>query len=255
MFQENNILILFNNTFYQIAKYIMFGQIVVTNQWGFHTSPPFHPMITHLTLNPSAVFEKWVDQSPLTLTGATVRSLNPTYPIMSNVFKRWSSIIDMQLADITAPTFLEMASILDTTSFELEVTNSNNDVATDTKTITAILPVFYWVVSWWSKPTKDQILIDSWSKMVIPSNGTIILSFNSWPTDWLWFAIPNTSTSKTKWFVDVLNNGFIGWGANLFDSENIVNIDSPNLFWSNEDYKIYVSNRQSWIVVPMQLLN
>jgi len=49
----------------------------------------------------------------------------------------------MQLADITAPTFLEMASILDTTSFELEVTNSNNDVATDTKTITAILPVFY----------------------------------------------------------------------------------------------------------------
>ena len=122
-------------------------------------------------------------------------------------------------------------------------------------TITAIYPWFYWKVSGWSKPTKNQALINSGTKIVWSSTGTITATFASASTDWLWFAIPATSTSKTKWFIDALNNGSIGGGSNLFDTESVVAIDSPTVLRNGINYKIYVSNYTTQVVSPMQLQN
>ena len=234
---------------------MVFWSLFVSDQGRKTVTPPFHIITATLTINPSAVFEKWVDQAPMLLTGTAVRSSNPIYAIVSTVYKRAWSIIETHLGDLTNTLYTEATPITDTTTFSLEVTDANSDVATDTKTITAVYPYFRGVVTGGSKPTKNQALIDSWNKVVADSDGPISVNFNSWATDRLWFAIPAAMTSKTKWFVDVLNHGAI-WGAsNLFDTESVVSIDSPDAYRSWVNYKIYVSNRQSGQLLAMLLQN
>lgn len=126
---------------------------------------------------------------------------------------------------------------------------------TKSTTITAIYPYFRGKVSGGSKPTANQALIDSGTKVVSGSNGTITVSFASDATDWIWFAIPQTSTSKTKWYVDAINNGDIWTPSDLFGAEDLVSIDSPTLLWNGVTYKIYVSNYQTEVVSPMELRN
>ena len=128
-------------------------------------------------------------------------------------------------------------------------------VITANNTITAIYPYFYGKVSGGSKPTKDQALINSWNKVVAGSSSTITVSFGSVATDRIWFAIPATSTSKTTWYIDALNNWPIGGVSNLFDTETSVAIDSPTVLRNWVQYKIYVSNYQSAVSSAMQLRN
>jgi hypothetical protein len=203
------------------------------------------------------IFEKWAEQAPLTLTASFVNSLNPRYPVTSVVFKRWVTTIDTKLwADLATPqTFVEAPTIIDTVTFSAVVSDSKPESATPTRTLTAIYPWFYGKVAGWVKPTKDQALINSGTKVVGTSTGTITATFASGPADRIRFAIPQTSTSKTAWYIDAINNWAIGWGGNLFDSESIVSIDSPTVLWNGVNYKIYVSNYQSEVVSPMQLQN
>lgn len=127
-------------------------------------------------------------------------------------------------------------------------TNSN-------RTLTAIYPYFYGTLTGTTKPTKDQSLINGGTKVVGSSTGTITVNFNSTADEYLWFAIPSTSTSKTKWYVNALNNGDIGGGTNLFDSEGVVSVDSPSAYWSGVDYKVYMSNYKSEVTESMELKN
>ena len=75
-------------------------------------------------------------------------------------------------------------------------------------------------------------MITSGTKVVAPSTGTITINFNSGATDRLWFAIPSSSTSKTKRYVDTINNGDIGVApSDLRDTEfGPVTINSPDGF-------------------------
>lgn len=123
------------------------------------------------------------------------------------------------------------------------------------RTITALYPYFWGKVSWWARPTRDQALIDSWNKVVASSTGTITINFNSVATDWLWFAIPSTSTSKTKWYVNPLNNGNIWAPTDLFDALELEVIDSPTLLWNGVEYKIYVSTFTTAVTDPIELRN
>lgn len=83
-------------------------------------------------------------------------------------------------------------------------------------TVTSIYPVFYGKVASGgappgaNRPVANQALIDSGTKLVIPSTGTITLNFNTNADEYMWFAIPDSSPAKTKWFVNALNNGNIG---------------------------------------------
>lgn len=70
-------------------------------------------------------------------------------------------------------------------------------------------------------------------------NNDITIEFNSGVNDFIWFAIPVMSTSKTKWFVNTLNKGDIGGikniNGNLFPDPEIIT-------YSGTNYKLYISN-------------
>jgi len=98
-------------------------------------------------------------------------------------------------------------------------------------------------------------------KVVGVSNNTLNVVFNSTPDDYIWFATPNASTTKTCWFVNTLNSGIIGGavsaGGNLFPDPDtsITNMCSCDGYWDSETYKIYVSNKQTSATQNMQLRN
>ncbi len=100
-----------------------------------------------------------------------------------------------------------------------------------------------------NRPTSNQSLINSGNKVVADSNGTITVTYNSTSDDYIWFAIPMSSTTKTKWYVDALNNGNIGGavssGGNLFPTSDLIQINSPTSLWSNIYYKVFIANYQS----------
>lgn len=131
--------------------------------------------------------------------------------------------------------------------------------------VSSIYPVFYGKVAsggagaGQNRPVANQALINSGTKLVIQSNGTVTLSFNTTSDDYMWFAIPETSTSKTIWFVNALNTGNIGGavfaGGNLFPDPEVVSVDSPTVLWNGINYKIYIANYQSAVSLPMELRN
>ena len=110
-----------------------------------------------------------------------------------------------------------------------------------------------------NRPLSNQALINSGTKVVANSNGTITISFNTTSDDYMWFAIPASSPLKTIWFINALNTGNIGGivsaGGNLFPSPDLVSINSPTALWAGIQYKIYVANYQSGVILPMELRN
>lgn len=141
--------------------------------------------------------------------------------------------------------------------------------STCTRTITGIFP-WYWGIessggaaSGVNRPTacniKDIITGGTYScKCVGYSTGTILVNFGSTNDDYIWFATPSGSTSKTCWYESALNNGSIGGvvsaGGNLFpDNESVTGVTTT--CWSGETYKIYVSNYQSAASTIIELRN
>ena len=136
---------------------------------------------------------------------------------------------------------------------------------TQSTTITGIYPYFYGTVNepgaaGANRPSSDQTLINgNDAKVVATSTGTISVDYNSTSDDYIWFATPATSTTKTVWFVTALNNGTIGGsvspGGNLFPDPDTVSINSPTGLWSSVSYKIYVSNVQTEVTDPIEFRN
>lgn len=128
-----------------------------------------------------------------------------------------------------------------------------------TQTITGIYPWFYGRVSSGNalpqanRPNANQALINTvtgstGAKVVGSSSGTIVVpDFNSTSDDYIWFAIPATSTPKTIWYENGLSNGVIGIANSKFLAPVNVAISSPfpNIIWSGINYNIYISDLQS----------
>jgi len=135
--------------------------------------------------------------------------------------------------------------------------------------ISGIYPYFYGTVAssgasaGGNRPASTPALVTGGTKVVAQSTGTIAIIFNSTSDDYLFFAIPTGSTSKTKWFVDALNNGNIGGavtpGGNLFPTFcTVTGVTSTiwgNVGCSSQTYKVYVSNYQTASSTSMQLRN
>ena len=134
-------------------------------------------------------------------------------------------------------------------------------------TITGIYPWFFGTFASGGAPAggnrpdpiiDGQTLINGGTKVVASSTGTITASFGSSADDYIWFATPATSTTKTVWFVDALNNGTIGGAVspsgNLFPSPVTTTYNSPTALWSSISYKMYISNFQT-SAGSMQLRN
>lgn len=132
-------------------------------------------------------------------------------------------------------------------------------------TVSSIYPYFYGKVASGgaapgvNRPLSNQALINSGTKVVASSAGTITVNFNSTSDDYIWFAVPASQPLKTSWFVNIINNGPIGGavmvGGNLFPAPDLVSINSPTALWAGVNYNIYVSNYQSAVVVNMDLNN
>ena len=131
--------------------------------------------------------------------------------------------------------------------------------------VSSIYPIFFGKVASGgagpgiNRPLSNQALINSGTKSVISSTGTITINFGSTADDYIWFAVPDTSPLKTVWFISTLNTGAIGGAVspsgNLFPAPTVVSINSPTALWSGVLYKIYVANYQSGVIVPMDLRN
>lgn len=121
------------------------------------------------------------------------------------------------------------------------------------RSFTGILPYFYGTSA--TQPTANQALIDSGSKTVANSDGTITINYGTVNNQYLWFAIPNASTTKQGWYVTDLNKGNIGTSGDLFNAHSLVEIDSPDAYWIDENYKIYITNYATSLTQPMQMRN
>lgn len=111
-------------------------------------------------------------------------------------------------------------------------------------TINGIHP-YFWGLSSNSLVATDVVSVIEagiTNKVVSSSSSTITITFNATSAEYLWFAIPSTSTSKTVWYVNALNTGSIGGGSNLFGSESTQSVNSPDSYWSSVNYKIYITN-------------
>jgi len=100
--------------------------------------------------------------------------------------------------------------------------------------------------------------LNTGNKVVAASTGTICTNFNGTVNDYLWFAAPAASCTKTCWYIDALNSGLIGGAVspagNLFPTPDTVT-GVTTTCWSGQCYKVYVSNKQTPSTSIMQLRN
>jgi len=146
---------------------------------------------------------------------------------------------------------------------------STGVTATSSKTITGTYP-WYWGIEasggvpiGVNRPTaccvKDVITGGTYGcKCVGLSTGTLFVNFGSTSDDYLWFATPVASITKTWWYVDALNNNAIGGAVNpagnLFPDPETVSAVTTTC-WSGQEYNIYISNKQSCSTSIMELRN
>jgi len=109
-----------------------------------------------------------------------------------------------------------------------------------------------------NRPVLDALDVTGGTKVLLCSENTLCINFNSNSSDYIWFAIPEFSTDKTVWYVNPLNNGSIGGGVtpggNLFPSYCSVTGVTTDI-WSGINYKLYLSNYQTTIGTIMEIRN
>ena len=136
--------------------------------------------------------------------------------------------------------------------------------STCTQNISGIYPYFYGTsagggcAAGVNRPSGTTSLITGGTKVVGLSNNTVCINFGSTSDDYIWFATPTASTTKTCWFITELNKGSIGGGVsagcNLFpDHDSIGGVGT--VLWSGQTYKLYISNYQTEVSSVMELRN
>ena len=99
---------------------------------------------------------------------------------------------------------------------------------------------------------RDAIASGQATKVVGRSNGTIEIPFEA-KGEYIAIAYPATSTTKTIWYVNALDNGEIPGG--LLGAPNTLPCNSPTNLWSNVNFKIHVSAGLITQPNPIQLKN
>lgn len=148
-------------------------------------------------------------------------------------------------------------------TYRIQGTNTNSGNFTRNFTIATTYPYFFGKTasggapSGSNRPTINQTLINSGTKVLEVSTGTVTVNFNSTADDYIWFAIPSVSASKTAWFVSALNNGAIGGSispsGNLFPDLQLLSVTT--VIWAGVSYKVYLSNYQTASTSNMELRN
>ena len=58
-------------------------------------------------------------------------------------------------------------------------------------------------------------------------------------------------TTKTNWYVTGINQGSIGSPSDFFGAVTTADIKSPNSYWDNVTFKIYISNTTTTQELPI----
>ena len=90
------------------------------------------------------------------------------------------------------------------------------------------------------------------TKVLASSTGTITIPFAA-NGEYIAVAYPATSTTKTIWYVNALDNGDIPGG--LLGAANTLPCNSPTNLWNNVHFKIHVSEGLITQTNPIQLKN
>ena len=117
-----------------------------------------------------------------------------------------------------------------------------------------IYPYFYYKSSSPITPAIMQSAIANGqaTKVLASSTGTITIPFAA-NGEYIAVAYPATSTTKTIWYVNALDNGEIPGG--LLGVANILPCNSPTNLWNNVNFKIHVSAGLITQTNPIQLKN
>ncbi len=189
-----------------------------------------------------------------------VNSPSNIYPFGSSPIGIGNNVISAKVCYCTGVQPYDSSGNVYNTPLAAGVTN------TFLRTITGVFP-WYWgkvtcaAAAGVGRPSacciKDMITGGTYEcKCVGLSTSSIEIQFNSTPSDYLWFATPNASSTKTSWYVDTLNSGTIGGGVspacNLFPAvDTVTNVTT--VCWSGQSYKVYVSNYQSCSTAIMEI--
>ena len=207
--------------------------------------------------------------------GSTIPSftITPTYTqrdggaISAYSYIRSGSVLGSGNSYTTSP-----YQITSTTTFQVSATYNegpiyndnlgtpdNNNIKagslTNTKTVNALYPYFYGKSS--TQPTAVSIAASiqagTATKVVADASGTVSINYNA-NSEFLWFAHLGTQTTKQKWFITTLNSGDIGSGS-LFNTPVPQNVTSPDGYWANVQYKVYVGGYATATTLPVELRN
>ena len=117
---------------------------------------------------------------------------------------------------------------------------ARTDLNASDRTITGIYPYFWGVSS--TQPTVSSIVNEiqngTANKVLSSASGSFTITFNA-SSEFLWFAHFAEYNDKTTWYVDGNNNGTIG--SKLFDNPQVSSVDSPDTYWTNINFDIYIS--------------
>lgn len=117
---------------------------------------------------------------------------------------------------------------------------ARTDLNASDRTITGIYPYFWGVSS--TQPTVSSIVNEiqngTANKVLSSAAGSFTITFNA-SSEFLWFAHFAEYNDKTTWYVDGNNNGTIG--TQLFDNPQVSSVDSPETYWTNINFDIYIS--------------
>jgi len=126
--------------------------------------------------------------------------------------------------------------------------------STQSTTVQGIYPYFWYKSSSPITAVSMQTAIANGSatKVVGVSTGTITITFAA-VGEYLAFAYPETSTTKTVWYVTALSTGSIPGG--VFGSATVLSCNSPTSLWSGINYNIHVTAGLITESAQMQLRN
>jgi hypothetical protein len=177
-------------------------------------------------------------------------------------------------------TTLGTGSTYSTTSFQISTTNTfqvsarynegpiyndnlgnpdNNNIKAgsliNTITLNTLYPYFYGKSN--TQPTAASIATaiqnGTATKVLADASGTVSITYNA-NAEFLWFAHLGTQTTKQKWFIATLNSGDMGSGG-LFNTPVPQNVTSPNGFWTNVQYKVYIGGYATSTTGALELRN
>lgn len=226
--------------------------VAATNQELWHD-------LTHAFLLP--VLSNFTSvQSPLvevgtTITGTKIFTWSLTHAanieLVSGIIKEGSTPIltGVETANGIVQFTLTLANtvpVLKSYTIEATSTEPSAILPSNSFTIQSVYPIFKGTFSsanlTIARPVAGDIDITAnLNRIIAISTGDVTISLSSLTDDYVWVAIPTTSDAFSKWIIDTDDRGEMGSGC-LFPTPTIVNLTSPNSFWTDVPYRIYISN-------------